>query len=71
MTDHRLRIGGEDLFFREIAVKAHRQKLQTQLHWYVVPAPYQGKTQVGFLEFMPISNMSSEGSGGVYALRRK
>ena len=71
MTDHRLRIGDEDLFFREIAVKALRQKLQTQLHWYVVPAPYQNKTQVGFLEFMPISNMSSEGSGGVYALRRK
>lgn len=71
MTDHRLRIGDEDLFFREIAVKALRQKLQTQLHWYVVPKPYQSKTQVGFLEFMPISNMSSEGSGGVYALRRK
>ena len=71
MAEHRLRIGDEDLFFREIAVKALRQKLQTQLHWYVVPAPYQSKTQVGFLEFMPISNLSSEGSGGVYVLRRK
>ncbi len=71
MAEHRLRIGGEDLFFREIAVKALRQKLQTQLHWYVVPAPYQSKTQVGFLEFRPISNLSSEGSGGVYVLRRK
>ena len=71
MAEYRLRIGKEDLFFREIAVKALRQKLQTQLHWYVVPAPYQDKTQVGFLEFIPISNMTSEGSGGVYALRRK
>lgn len=71
MAEHRLRIGKEDLFFREIALKALRHKLDTQLHWYVVPAPYQDKTQVGFLEFVPISNMTSEGSGGVYALRRK
>ncbi len=68
---HRLRIGNEDLFFREIALKAVRRKLDTQMHWYVVPAPYQDKTQVGFLEFVPISNLTSEGSGGVYALRRK
>ncbi len=71
MADYRLSIGKEDLFFREIALKAVRQKLDTQLHWYVVPAPYQDRTQVGFLEFVPISNLTSEGSGGVYVLRRR
>jgi hypothetical protein len=71
MASHRLRIGGEDLYFSEIAVKVRSEKLQTQLLWFVPPAPYQDKTQVGFLEFMPGSNLSTAGSGGVYVLRRK
>jgi hypothetical protein len=71
MASHRLRVGGEDLYFREIAVKVRSSKLQTQLLWFVPPAPYQNKTQVGFLEFMPGSNLSTAGSGGVYVLRRK
>ncbi len=68
---YRLTVGGEHLFFREIAMKAIGKRVSTQMNWFVPPAPYQQKTSIGFLEFFPLSNMSSMGSGGVYILKRK
>lgn len=71
MAHYRLRSGDEDILFREIAYKALEENLETQLHWYVLPAPYQDRTQVGFLEMVQIHNFSTAGSEGVYVLRRK
>lgn len=68
---HRLSYDGEQLFFREIAMKAREQQVDTQLNWYVLPMPYQNKTSIGFLEFLPGHNFATAGSGGVYTIQRK
>ena len=70
-ADHRLRIGGEDLNFWEVAVRDIFSPLDTNMNVFVLPEAYGDRSEVVFLEFNPGSNVETAGSDGLYVVRKK
>lgn len=68
---YKLRIGEDDLIFREMGVQHVISKggFSSNLSWFTLPEPYAADIPVSFLEFRPGNNMDTMGSDGLYVIR--
>ncbi|MEH6563502.1 MAG: hypothetical protein V7713_18945, partial [Marinobacter sp.] len=60
---------GEVLRFREYGVKPVLGARESNLNWFALPESLANRSQVSFIEFVPNTNISSQGSDGIYILR--
>lgn len=66
---HELTLQGEVLRFREYGVKPVLGARESNLNWFALPESLANRSQVSFIEFVPNTNISSQGSDGIYILR--